>query len=105
MNANTLAVVEALQNNKAASDNNIYDKVLERIDINKKLNNSEDDNDDDVEAEESKYSTDNIVVVTYGNDDGSAYKIIILNYNNYSVKVEYNGKTYTIPAYYYVEHN
>ena len=105
LNANTLAVVEALQNNKAASDSNIYDKVLERIDINKKLNNSEDDNDDEVEAEESKYSTDNIVVVTYGNDDGSAYKIIILNYNNYSVKVEYNGKTYTIPAYYYVEHN
>ena len=104
-NTQILNIVKALQNNEAASDSDIFDKVLERIDINKKLNNSEDDNDDGDKVEESKYSTDNIVVVTYGNDDGSAYKIIILNYNNYSVKVEYQGKIYTIPAYYYVEHN
>ena len=103
-NAQILAVVEALQNNTAASDEDIYTKVLERIEINKLLNKSEEE-DEDEEDEESKYSTKNIVVVTYGNDDGSAYKIIILNYNNYSVKVEYDGKTYTIPAYYYVEHN
>ena len=50
----------------------------------------------------SKYATDNIVAVTYGNADGSAYKTIILNYNNYDVNIEYMGVMYTIPAYYFV---
>ena len=46
-----------------------------------------------------------IVVVTYGGKNGvdtDAYKSIILNYNNFSVKVEYQGKVYTLPAYGYV---
>ena len=51
---------------------------------------------------ESKYTTENVVAVTYGNDDGTAYKTIILNYNDYYVSVVYNGVEYTIPAYEFV---
>ena len=64
--------------------------------------------DDDAENEESRYLSDDgrIVSVTYGtkNADGSysAYKTFILNYNNFSVNVEYGDVTYTIPAYGYV---
>jgi len=60
------------------------------------------------EEETSRYLSDDgrIVSVTYGtkNADGSysAYKTFILNYNNFSVNVEYNDVTYTIPAYGYV---
>ena len=54
-----------------------------------------------------KYAVEegSIVVVTYGGKDGvdnNAYKSIILNYNNFSVKVEYQGMVYTLPAYGYV---
>ena len=63
-----------------------------------------------VEEEESKYSTENIVAVTYGDDAGKAYKTVILNYNNYtvSISVDYtddgvdNAVLYTIPAYQFV---
>ena len=64
--------------------------------------------DDELDAETSRYLSDDgrIVSVTYGdkNADGSysAYKTFILNYNNFSVSVEYDGVTYTIPAYGYV---
>ena len=63
---------------------------------------------DDLDGEASRYLSDDgrIVSVTYGdkNADGSysAYKTFILNYNNFSVSVEYAGVTYTIPAYGYV---
>ena len=63
---------------------------------------------DEEEEEASRYLSDDgrIVSVTYGdkNADGSysAYKTFILNYNNFSVSVEYDGVTYTIPAYGYV---
>ncbi len=63
---------------------------------------------DEEEDEASRYLSDDgrIVSVTYGdkNADGgySAYKTFILNYNNFSVSVEYDGVTYTIPAYGYV---
>lgn len=44
-----------------------------------------------------------IVAVTYGDreNDGSykSYKTFLLNYNNFSVSVKYDGVTYTIPAY------
>jgi len=58
--------------------------------------------------EASRYLSDDgrIVSVTYGtkNADGSytAYKTFILNYNNFSVNVDYDDVTYTIPAYGYV---
>ena len=63
---------------------------------------------DEEDDETSRYLSDDgrIVSVTYGdkNADGSysAYKTFILNYNNFSVSVEYNEVTYTIPAYGYV---
>ena len=63
---------------------------------------------DEEEDEASRYLSDDgrIVSVTYGtkNADGSysAYKTFILNYNNFSVNVEYGDVTYTIPAYGYV---
>ena len=63
---------------------------------------------DEEEEEASRYLSDDgrIVSVTYGtkNADGSysAYKTFILNYNNFSVNVEYGDVTYTIPAYGYV---
>ena len=63
---------------------------------------------DEEEDETSRYLSDDgrIVSVTYGtkNADGSysAYKTFILNYNNFSVNVEYSDVTYTIPAYGYV---
>ena len=63
---------------------------------------------DEVEEEVfDKYAVEegSIVIVTYGGKNGvdsDAYKSIILNYNNFSVKVEYQGKVYTLPAYGYV---
>ena len=64
---------------------------------------------DEEDADEtSRYLSDDgrIVSVTYGdkNADGSysAYKTFVLNYNNFSVSVEYDGVTYTIPEYGYV---
>ncbi len=58
-----------------------------------------------VEEEETfdKYAvTDQkIVAVTYGDDNGKAVKVIIINYNNFAVKVEYNGKLYTIAKFGY----
>ena len=64
--------------------------------------------DTDEKEESSRYVSNDgrIVSVTYGdkNADGSysGYKTFILNYNNFSVSVKYNGNTYTIPAYGYV---
>ena len=54
-----------------------------------------------------KYAVEagSIVVVTYGGkggEDFAPYKSIILNYNNFSVSLEYEGLLYTLPAYGYV---
>ncbi len=63
---------------------------------------------DVVDDEASRYVSDDgrIVSVTYGQKTSvgtyAAYKTFILNYNNFSVQVTYNGFTYTIPAYGYV---
>ncbi len=64
---------------------------------------------DEEQEEETfdKYAVEegSIVVVTYGGKNGvdtDAYKCIILNYNNFSVSVEFQGKIYTLPAYGYV---
>ncbi len=51
--------------------------------------------------DESKYIVGNIVIVTYGDENG-AYKHFVLNYNDFSVKVEFNGVDYTIPGYDFV---
>ncbi len=60
------------------------------------------------DGEVSRYLSDDgrIVSVTYGQPkDGGGYtkyKTFVLNYNNFSVNVVYEGVTYTIPAYGYV---
>jgi len=52
----------------------------------------------------NKYKVDNnVVAVTYGNDDGTAYKTLLLNFNDYTIRTTYNGVTYTIAAYDYVQ--
>ncbi len=66
------------------------------------------DDDDATEEEASRYVSDDgrIVSVTYGQPKAEGgytpYKTFVLNYNNFSVNVVYEGITYTIPAYGYV---
>ena len=74
-------------------------------DVQTRINRNNISRDDEVEEEEeeeySRYATENIVAVTYG-DNGNPYKTIILNYNNYTVRVVYDNIEYTIPAYEFV---
>jgi len=100
-NEYVMGIIAALQKNEASSDNTVLNDIIKRFDINERISKK---NDDEVEIDEgeSKYSTDNIVAVTFGNSDGKAYKTILLNYNNYDVNIEYKGIVYTIPAYYFV---
>lgn len=67
-----------------------------------------DDNTEEEEEISDYYITDNSVVsVTYGTIDDAtgqktAYKTFILNYNNFAVRVTYNGVVYTVPGNGYV---
>ncbi len=64
-----------------------------------------DQNTEDTTDESLICDNGNIVAVTYGERNGNsitAYKVFILNYNNFTVKVEYNGVTYSIPGQGYV---
>ena len=97
-----LGIVEALQKDEDVSDNTVYDEITQEILANK-TPEKEEEEEEEAEEEESKYSTENVVAVTYGNDDGSAYKTVLLNYNNYAIRIEYNGVVYTIAAYGFVE--
>ena len=66
---------------------------------------SEDDKGDEETFDKYAVEEGSIVIVTYGVKNGvdsDAYKSIILNYNNFSVSVEYEGLVYTLPAYGYV---
>ena len=85
----------------SGKDSSFKTNVENRINRDEDTDDDGDDDKDDVNTE-SKYITENIVAVTYGNDDGTAYKTIILNYNDYYVSVVYNGVEYTIPAYEFV---
>ncbi len=76
-----------------------YDDVQRKIAI----NNRDIAEAEEVEEEDSRYATGNIVAVTYGSDAATPYKTIILNYNNYTVRIVYEGKEYTIPAHEFVE--
>ncbi len=73
-------------------------EILDRV----VLDDEEDNTDDKDEEEKSRYTTGNIIAVTYGTLDGEAYKTMLLNYNNYMVTLVYNGVRYTIPAYGFV---
>ena len=66
-------------------------------------NNNSGTKEEETKTDFDKYATsgNKIVDVTYGNDDGSVKKVIIINYNNFAVKVEYNGKLYTIAKFGY----
>ena len=97
-----LDIVEALQNNADVSDNTVYDEIIGEINANKTPEKDEEEQEEPVE-EDSKYATENVVAVTYGNNDGSAYKTVLLNYNNYTIRIEYEGIVYTISAYGFVE--
>ena len=79
-----------------AGDTTFDNDVQVRID----RNNMSSDRDDIEEEEEeySRYTTENIVAVTYGDN----YKTILLNYNNYTVRIVYGGVEYTVPAYEFV---
>ena len=102
MNDHVFASVAAVQNNTDTGDSTILDTILNRIEVNERINNRNDKK--EVEEEDSKYSTENVVCVVFGNDDGTEYKTVILNYNNYAIKIEYDGTVYTIPAHYFAVH-
>ncbi|MBE6584331.1 MAG: hypothetical protein E7649_05010 [Ruminococcaceae bacterium] len=92
---------------KIEFDATFYEELEKKIDIFAQMQ-AKDDKDEEIieEDENAKYIVENIVAVTYGENDGTAYKTIILNYNNYTVRVvyEYNGVKYeyNVPAYDYV---
>lgn len=86
---------------ESSLDKTIFADLEARIERNRLMSNKGNDTEEEVEVKD-KYETENIVAVTYGNDDGSAYKTVILNYNNYTVRVVYDGIEYTVPAYEFV---
>ena len=100
-----LAQVESFKTASAemaasGGDAEFAESVQARIDRN---NISREDSVEEEEEEEySRYATENIVAVTYGDTDGNAYKTMLLNYNNYTVRVVYDNIEYTIPAYEFV---
>jgi hypothetical protein len=81
---------------------------LTREEIDEELEEEEEEKAEEEEVVD-RFFIDNgyIVAVTYGEEDGTAYKTFILNYNNFAVTVNYtvNGedRVYTIPGSSYVE--
>lgn len=66
-----------------------------------KKDDSSTDTDNEATDVASKYTAESLVVVTYGSGN-KAYKHVVLNYNNFTVKVIFEGIEYTIPAYSFV---
>ncbi len=95
-------IVKAIQDHKDASEATIYDEIIKSIEI-KKLKDKEVEEEEVIVEEESKYTTENVVAVTYGESADKPCKTIILNYNNYAIRLEFDGFVYTIPAYGFVE--
>ena len=85
---------------EAAGDTKLAEDVQKRIDRNNVSVEVEEEEEEEVVV--SRYTTENIVAVTYGNDDKTPYKTMVLNYNNYTVRVVYDGIEYTVPAYEFV---
>ena len=116
-------LVNAKSEYEIALKDSCADVLFVADDIFDEINNKdpeEDDKDDeiveDVEVVEKKeYNNTRVVAVTYGDRymvEGNmthtkvAYKTFLLNYNSYSVRVVYDGITYTIPSggYVVIEH-
>ncbi len=95
---------------ETVSDIVISGGYITKAEIDKRITpvgSSTGDTEDKEEETFDKYAVEegSIVIVTYGGKNGvdtDAYKSIILNYNNFSVSVEYQGMLYTLPAYGYV---
>ena len=94
--------IKNLAQEKAAvsGDNSFAEDVQKRIDRNNAA--TEEEEEEEEEDVVSRYFTENIVAVTYGNEDGTPFKTIILNYNNFAIRVVYGDIEYTIPAYEFV---
>ncbi len=103
-NDRIIGAVASIQNDPETGDVNILDTLLNRMEISERINNRYNE-EEEIEEEDSKYATENVVCVVFGNDDGTAYKAVILNYNNYAIKVEYEGVMYTISAHYFAIHD
>ena len=55
------------------------------------------------DSAKDKYSIDNkVVVVSYGESKDKIVKSLLLNFNDYTIQVDYNGITYTVEGYGYV---
>lgn len=95
-----ISEMEAVDAEFAADLRDMYESAS---DVQIQLPGDEGDDEEDIieEEEYNKYKVDNIVVVTYG--DKEAYKYVILNYNEFTVKVEFNGIEYTIAGYDFVD--
>ena len=94
-------IIDSAEIAALGGDDEFENTVRVRIERSNVVNDQE----EEVEEEEtvvSKYETKNIVAVTYGYDMNTYYKTILLNYNNYMVKIVYDGIEYTIPAYEFV---
>jgi hypothetical protein len=89
----------------ATADNNLA-RVLEAA-AGYASTTEEDEVEEDVVEETAKinerYLLDDgsIVAVTYG-EEGAPYRTFLLNYNYYTISVDYNGTTYEIDRYGYV---
>ena len=97
---------------QAACSKNLFD-AEDMNDLRQELTEQEDEGTQDSDKQESnvtnRVTVDNnqIVLVTYGDRDQKThqktpYKSLILNYNNFAVRVEYEGVVYTIESGDYV---
>jgi hypothetical protein len=97
---------------QAACSKNLFD-ADDMNDLRQELTEQEDEGTQDSDKQESnvtnRVTVDNnqIVLVTYGDRDQKThqktpYKSLILNYNNFAVRVEYEGVVYTIESGDYV---
>ena len=98
-----IAVVVEEMNETVATIQGYQDSILE---IAKAYLVTEEEEDADGEEEDGKVAINeryllddgSIVAVTYG-EEGEPYRTFILNYNYFTVSVEYNGETYEIDRY------
>lgn len=102
-----LAPAEDLLQSACASLKFTADDIYEEAE--KEVVDTDEDQNDDEQTADSFFTLSNnqIVLVTYGDRDATTHqktpvKSFILNYNNFTVRVNYNSITYTIPSGGYV---